>query len=155
MIEQDSYDWACRITGTVFDLWKSDFPFWRDGIKTFYTPVKRKPDLVIVTLNPGSSTQYNYEKEDKERFEIRHDFAPPFENEYLVSSGGIPRSLRSFFRDNMKLLAQCVGIPVIFFRSPDFKQLEKQRAVINRCLPVTKEIVQYIEPRKILVIGFS
>ena len=135
--EENSLNFALRITRTVFDFWKSDFAFWQDAIKVFYTSVVKNPPLLIVTLNPGGGAR-NYEKEDKDRFEIHHDFSPPSENEYITKRDwAISQTLRRFFRENLELLEHSVGIPVIFFRSSDFKQLRKaasdDRALFTRC----------------------
>ncbi|HXQ93126.1 MAG TPA: hypothetical protein VN739_08980 [Nitrososphaerales archaeon] len=159
--DQSTVDsWAQKITMEIYDYWRAEFPELRDGIKTFFTPVRRFPPLMILSLNPGGS-EVDYESSgDKERFERRESFIP-VSNEYVSSNYPMARKIRRFFHNHIQMLSESVAIPVIFFRSKDYSYLRSQLSVprINQlegfCLDKTKEILDYLVPNRFLMIGFD
>ena len=51
----DITKWAEDLTEEVYNEWKTKYSFWEDGFKVFYSPVRYRPELMIISLNPGGT----------------------------------------------------------------------------------------------------
>ena len=151
-------NWAGSLASSVYEKWKSDYSFWKPGFKIFYSPVRKSPDVMIISLNPGGNGE-NFRTKDIVRFE-QGDFSVPIINEYALREYNMAKKIRKFFSDYEMLLDQSVAFPILFFRSKNFKEWkllnkEKRREMEKFSYEKVKEIVKVIKPKIFLVIGFS
>ena len=51
----DITKWAEDLTEEVYNEWKTKYSFWEDGFKVFNSPVRYRPELMIISLNPGGT----------------------------------------------------------------------------------------------------
>jgi len=52
---KDLSSWAAELNRTVYSEWKTNYPNWELGFRTLFGPPRLKPDIAIVSLNPGGS----------------------------------------------------------------------------------------------------
>lgn len=149
-------EWAANLQREVYQEWLKKFKAWEPGFKVFYGPVRRRPKLMIISLQPGGGKEF-FIKEDRGRFE-KDDFSTHKENTYIKSNNRFARSIKGIFQDNISLLKQSVILPVIFWRAktysewkknPDFKEME------NFSFLKVKMVIEKLKPQKILVLGNS
>lgn len=151
--------WAEDLTKEVYNEWKSKYHFWDPGFKVFFSPIHKKPKLMILSLNPGGSKSH-YERESSKQFE-RNDFSLPKRNEYLITDYKMAKKIRLFFEDHHKLLEQSIALPIVFFRSRDWNYWKEQNPKNKRkemeqfSYNKVKEIIKMVEPEMYLIIGFS
>jgi len=149
--------WAEKLQREVYKTWKKKYSFWKQGFKVFYGPVKKRPELMIISHNPGGD-HIDFQKEDKPSFE-KGNFLPP---ESLPYSGGytMSRKMQRFFAKDMYLLETSVTIPIMFFRSKNINKLNdierfKRYEMERYSLLKVKEIIDTVQPENILVIGLK
>lgn len=152
----DLEPWAESIVQEVYETWKTKFSFWRQGVKIFYSPVRKSPDVMIVGHNPGGDESSF--AEDLKKFE-RGDFSLPDANEYLVRNYLIARRMRDFFHDR-SVLENSVTFNLIFFRSKDVRlwnslPLDKRTEMEAYCRAKFRQIVERLKPRIILAEGMK
>lgn len=151
--------WAEKLNKDVYNEWKSKYHFWDPGFKVFFSPIHKKPKLMILSLNPGGS-KFHYERESSKQFE-NNDFSLPKRNEYLITDYKMAKKMRLFFEDYHKLLEQSVALPIVFFRSKDWNYWKEQIPKNKRkemeqfSYHKVKEIIKMIKPEMYLIIGFS
>ena len=49
----DITKWAEDLTEEVYNEWKTKYSFWKPGFAVFSAPVRYRPELMIISLNPG------------------------------------------------------------------------------------------------------
>jgi len=151
--------WTNDIIKNVYKKWKTNYSFWESGFKIFYGPVKPNPPLLIISYNPGGDKQY-FEMEDLHRYQ-KGDFSPPTTNSYLIRDNFMAKRMKDFFAQDMTLLKNSVIIPILFFRSKNkshwIKSFPKddRKKIEKFCFGIVNEIIEKIQPKKILVIGFD
>lgn len=149
--------WAEELTKEVYDKWKSKYRS-KSGFKIFYSPVFSKPNLMIITLNPGGTPKH-FRRENLTNFE-NGNFTVPEKNEYSITGYTMAKKLRKFFENHMSLLDTSVAFPILFFRSKNVKSWKKinknQRKEMEEfCYGKVKEIMVTIRPRFLLVLGLE
>lgn len=155
----DITKWAENLTKEIYSEYINKYSFWKHGIKVFYSPVVTKPDLMIISYQPGG-TEKNYIEEEKDSFE-KGDFHLQAFNSYVETTYTMSRRVRSLFDfdSGFKILSKSVVFPLIFFRAPTIsawrKELPKQQRVAMEefCFSKVKEIIQELQPKKILILG--
>ncbi len=152
--------WAQDLTRKVYSEYSEKYSSYTPGFKIFYSPIKLNPDLLVLSYQPGGSTD-SFEREHKYRFE-RSDFRLPERNEYSTAEYTMAKSIRKFFdfEGGQKLLENSVVFPIIFFRAPSidtWRQVPKEdrKGMEELCIAETVEIIKKIKPKKILALGFS
>lgn len=149
--------WAEDITRDVFLKWKSDYSFWKPGFKVFYSPVRERPHVMIISLNPGGNGE-NFRSKDVVRFE-QGDFSVPSSHEYVKRDYIMAKKIRRFFEGHDRLLEQSVAFTVLFFRSRNFREWRrlspgKRKDMENFSYETVREIIDRVKPRNILVVGY-
>ena len=150
--------WSEELTKEVYNEWKTKYSFWKSGFKIFYSPVRKNPKLLILSLNPGG-TEEHFKKENQKLFE-NNDFSVSKNNEYLTTNYTMAKKVRKFFENNLDLLEESVVLPILFFRSKDYQywknniKKEIRYDMENFSYTKIKEILDYIEPKFCLIIGF-
>ncbi len=153
--------WTENITKEIYSEYKNKYSFWKHGIKVFYSPVRLEPDLMIISYQPGG-TEKNYIEEEKDSFE-KGEFKMQTFNSYIETDYTMSCKIRSLFDfDNgLYFLNKSVVLPLIFFRAPTInawrKDLSKQQRMVMEefCFSKVKEIVQKLQPKKILILGIE
>lgn len=150
--------WSEELTKEVYNEWKTKYDFWKAGFKIFYSPVRKNPKLLILSLNPGG-TDKHFERENRKSFE-NNDFSISRKNEYLTTDYSMAKKVRKFFGNNLDLLEESVALPILFFRSKNYQywknNIKKEIRYDMEKFSYTKirEILDYLEPKSCLIIGF-
>ena len=109
-------------------------------------------------MNPGGrkTSQLSFQK-DKENFR-KGDFSPPQVISYWTRTD--PRSMAIMVKDlygqHIELLKdQTVAFPVCFFRSRSWDEIPRptRQRMRQFCFPIVNEIIQKLQPKRMLVIG--
>src|SRR5213593_3396055 len=157
----DLYQWASELNKRVYNEWKANYPNWTPGFKVLYGPPLANPEIMIVSLNPGGgdSARSGWTRwaRDQDRFE-RGDFSPPAELSYWVRDNRMAKSVRGLFGERVQLLKhETVAFPVCFLRSENWESIPiRTRENMKRfCYPLVKQIIQTLQPKRLLVIGFD
>ncbi len=164
MSDTNPEHWAEQVTRDVYEFWKTKFPDWKAGIKTWYSPVRMNPELTIVGLNPGGGELHFKREGDKDRFE-RGDFSTPKVNQYLRppdSHNPYPMTtkMQKFFEGREPILRDSVAFQMVFFRSSKYAELrqelgtESAKEIEIFCLRKVKEILDVLKPKTLLILGF-
>ena len=119
----DITKWAEDLTEEVYNEWKTKYSFWEDGFKVFYSPVRYRPELMIISLNPGG-TKRNFVEEHYSDYEDG-DFSLPDENEYITSDYKFAKEIKILFKEHENFLKTSVVLTTLFFRSSSFGYWEK------------------------------
>ena len=150
--------WSEELTKEVYNEWKTKYSFWKPGFKIFYSPVRKNPKLLILSLNPGGTDEH-FEKENLKSFE-NNDFSISKNNEYLTTNYTMAKKVRKFFENNLDLLEESVALPILFFRSKNYQYWENnikkeiRYDMENFSYTKIREILDYLEPKSCLIIGF-
>ena len=153
----DITKWAEDLTEEVYNEWKTKYSFWEDGFKVFYSPVRYRPELMIISLNPGG-TKRNFVEEHYSDYEDG-DFSLLNENSYLISKYQFAKKIRTLFEGNENVLKTSVAITVLFFRSKNINYWvknnpKKTRLAMERfAYDKVKQILDKVKPKKLLVVG--
>lgn len=152
--------WAENITKEIYLEYKDKYPFWKHGIKVFYSSVVVKPPLMIISYQPGG-TEKNFAEEEKTLFE-KGDFQLQSFNSYTETSHPMSRKIQNFFNftGGFELLKTSVVFPLIFFRSPSVTEWRKIPRLTRIKMEEfsflkVKEIVNTLQPQRILVLGIE
>lgn len=153
--------WAENLTQEIYSIYQRKYSFWKPGLKLFYSPVVFKPQLMIISYQPGGSEEH-YANEDRDRFDAG-DFSLPTTNDYVSKNHVMSRRIRSFFdfKSGMELLKNSVVFPLIFFRSPTIRAWRKELPKSARvemeelCFQKTEEIIHVLQPQRILILGIE
>jgi len=154
--------WAEKLTKEVYDEWKI-LGRPKAGFKVFYGPVRKKPKLMIISLNPGNSKSQQdhvrkssiHWKNDRKNMD-GGDFSLPKENSYLASLNPFAKRVMELFEGNENVVKKSVITTILLFRSHDLKELEKATKyteIKEFSNKIVIEIIEVIKPKKILVIG--
>jgi len=151
--------WAEELNQQVYKEWKTKYDFWEPGFKVFFSPVYKNPKLMILSLNPGG-TKVHYENENMRNFQ-KNDFSLPKHNEYLTKDHNMANKVKLFFEGHYDLLEQSVVLPIVFFRSQNWKYWKnnvpknKRREMEQFSYDLVKEIIEKLKPKMFLVLGIS
>lgn len=150
--------WATSLIKNFYNQWESKYK-WKKGFKIFYGPVRKNPNLMILSYNPGGGID-NFTREDHHRYEAG-DFSPPKINSYIVRKNHMAKRMQDFFSGNEKMLKESVILPVLFFRSKNKKEWresfpkEKRIKAEKLCFSLLDEIITKINPEKFLIMGID
>lgn len=155
--EKELKDWAEGLLQEVYNEWKKyDWPL---GFGVFYGPVYRNPELMIISLNPGSKGG-SFHKEELKKYEEGVFSLPtnaPYQNqrEHLLAN-----RIRDLFEHKEDFLQKSVTFPLIFFRSADEKILKKELLkkhpeIKQFCYDKVTDIINEVTPKRILIIGIT
>lgn len=103
--------WVTALLKNVDRKWKAvQDEFRLSGYKVFYSPIRFRPGLMIIGLNPGG---------DLEDFDPSSTQSIPPTHEYLVKRYRLAKRMRCLFNKlgRESLLAASVKLNVIFFRT--------------------------------------
>jgi len=155
--------WAEKLNKEVYNEWKENCSKWKPGFKIFYSPIHKNPSLMILTLNPGGNGKH-FRNEDLPKFEKRNFSVQNFHS-YVKPrdpNNKMARAVKAFF-ENDDLLAKSIPIPILFFRSKDYKHWKKnfsrkysdnkRKQVENFCYDKVNEILKKLDPNSILIVG--
>lgn len=150
--------WAKNLIKDVFYEWKLNYSSWKSGFKVFYGPVRKNPELLILSFNPGG-TEKSF-MDDFNRF-TKGDFSLPKINSYILRDYPMAKKMKNLFEENELYLKHSVAFPILFFRSKNVQlwksslSNKKRKRMEQFCYSLVKEIFREIQPKKILVIGFA
>ena len=85
----DITKWAEDLTEEVYNEWKTKYSFWKDGFEVFYSPVRYRPELMIISLNPGGGEK-DFQALDFPKFQ-GGNFSVPKQNRYVTTLAGVCR----------------------------------------------------------------
>ena len=151
--------WAEDLTKEVYDQWNNKYSFWKPGFKTFYSPIIKHSNLLILSLNPGGDEKH-FEIESKNEFD-NNNFSLPKRNEYLTTDYTMAKKIRLLFRDHLDLLEQSIALPILFFRSKNYQywkqNIQKDTRIEMEQFSYSKiqEILTKLQLKFCLVIGFE
>ena len=124
------------------------------GFKILYGPPLFRPPILFIGYQPGGGSA------DFERETARGtDKQWPPTCDYATQDWAIARKMRGLF--GREFLAGCTGTNAIYLRSPSIRDYRRDhdrdtRSKVERfCLAQTAQIVEVINPQKIVVIGFG
>lgn len=151
-------EWAEEVNRRVYREWKSNYSDWEGGVKTFYSPVKENPPLLILGDQPGGQGAEKFEPH-RNRFESG-DFSPPEENEFIEKDYRLARRMEDLFEGMEPLLERSVVSNLNFFRAKDestwrSRDSERRRAAEAFCAEIISETVQRLQPDRILLYGIG
>lgn len=149
--------WAADLVEEVYREWKENFSDWDAGFSVFNSPVREEPELMILGRQPGGPA------EDFERAKKRYqsgDFHLPEEHELTTSGYKLAQEMRRLFEGRREMLEESVFTNLIFFRSPDTGEWESRDSDrVNQaeefCFRKIREILERLDPKRILVIGVT
>jgi hypothetical protein len=155
----DITKWAEDLTEEVYNEWKTKYSFWKDGFEVFYSPVRYRPELMIISLNPGGGEK-DFQALDFPKFQDGNFSLPP-KNRYLITKYRFAKKVRTLFEGNEDVLKTSVVTTALLFRSQKIDYWKKHNPEKTR-LPMERfaytkvqEIVKKVEPKKILLIGID
>jgi hypothetical protein len=157
----DITKWAEDLTEEVYNEWKTKYSFWKPGFAVFYSPVRERPELMIISLNPGGGEKDFQVDVDDSAYPKFQDgnFSLPPKNRYLITKYRFAKKVRMLFEGNEDILKTSVVITVLLFRSQKIDYWEKNNPEETR-LPMERfaydkvqEIMKKVKPKKVLVIG--
>ncbi|BAI80362.1 hypothetical protein DEFDS_0886 [Deferribacter desulfuricans SSM1] len=159
--------WALNLLEEVKNVWEiasskdKNNIVEKNGFAVFYSKVRKNPELMIIGYNPGGG--------DKD-FNIEDVFNLEKEHEYIKYSGKNNKNekyktavvMYNLFEEigKLELLEKSVKLNLIFFRSKSKKEwlsLDKELRISLEqfCFGKVKEIVDYINPKIILLEGLE
>ena len=159
MKQSEIESWAQELTKKIFQEWESKYSSWKSGFEVFYSPVMYKPELMIISLNPGG-TQKDFKDLDYTNFQ-NNNFALPAENRYITTNYPFAKKIRTLFEGHEKVLEESVVTTTLLFRSKsiDFWQKENPKefrlAMEKFAYDQVKEMLEEIQPKKLLVVGIG
>ena len=159
MKQSEIESWAQELTEKIFQEWKSEYLFWESGFEVFYSPVMYKPELMIISLNPGG-TQKDFKDLDYTNFQ-NNNFAPPVKNRYVTTDYRFAKKMQCLFEEHEEVLKKSVVTTTLLFRSKSISFWKKENPKEFR-LPMeefaydqVKEMLEEIQPKKLLVVGIG
>jgi hypothetical protein len=152
-------DWAKNLTEEVDRKWEASAKeaLGECGYAVFYSPVRMRPDLMIIGFNPGGRKD-SFNRDEAKSIPNQHEYRT-YRNEQTYPIAG---KMYKLFEDlkNVRLLEQSVKTNIIFFRTKDEKQWKSLEHGMKSkleafCMKKVKEIVETLEPRLIFTEGFQ
>lgn len=155
MSPQESAESKCReIYGEARDFF-DQFPIVPNyGFKILYAPPLYQPPILFIGYQPGGADDDCYIETAKGA-----DKRWPTRCEYATESWKLAKQMRAMF--GPRFLEECVGINAIFLRAKtahDYKSTVKmgtRKQIEAFCLVRVRQIVEAIDPKKIVAIGFD
>tara|TARA_B100000953_G_C17891628_1_gene381453 strand:+ start:48 stop:764 length:717 start_codon:yes stop_codon:yes gene_type:complete len=155
--------WAEKLTKEVYDEWKR-LGRPKAGFKVFYGPVRKKPKLMIISLNPGNSkSKQDHVRKSKDTWKNHRkrmdmgDFSLSKENGYLASRNPFGKRVMELFEGNENVVKKSVTTTILFFRSHDLSKLKQNKKKYASMKDFANkkiiEILDVVKPKKILIIG--
>ena len=92
-MKSDLDKWAENLTKEVYDEWKTKYSYWDTGFRVFYSPIKYKTSLLIISLNPGGGPK-DFEKHHS-NFKNKN-FSLHKENVYVLETDYSQKKLDTF-----------------------------------------------------------
>lgn len=125
------------------------------GFKIFNSPPKMQAPVIFIGFQPGGRlTDWEYEKSRESHLRW------PDEVEFAVADWPLARRMRAIFGRHINL-RDTVGLNSIFLRSPNVKEYKQdmsdadRRKVQEFCNSKVCEIVDLLQPKKIVTLGFA
>jgi hypothetical protein len=151
-------EWAQEMMREVCGFWRELVQEGSDlasGVAVFYGPVRRRPEVMVIGINPGGGPA----SFDRARCQVI-----PRIHEYVTyeqcSSDPIAGRMCALFRriDRFELLERSVKLNLNFFRTPgeaDWNQVPRQlrQRIRAFCDEKVDRIIAYLAPRVILAEG--
>jgi hypothetical protein len=136
---------ALRVYAEAADFFGPLSP--RYGYKILYGPPHRRAPILFIGYQPGGKAPEAYEQD---RW--------PSVCQYATESWKLSRAMWKLF--NREFLKQCCGFNGIFVRAPNkatYKQefRESRHSIEDFCRERVNQLVDAIDPQKIVVIGFN
>lgn len=154
----DAKLWAENLTKEVYEEWKNKYPNYENGFKVFYSVPHEDPELMIISFQPGGNHTH-FREENFENYLVG-DFSIN-ENSYIGNNHKMSKMVRRLFshiENGLILLEKSTIIPLIFFRASSVEKWENEAQRENMekfCFEKLAEVLSYIKPKKILIIGFK
>ena len=128
-----------------------------------YTPVRYKPDIMLIGNNPS----WFDKKDSKKGYKIVKELmeSPPQDNSYMVHNHVFADSMQRIFGHvgRTDLLETCVGMNRLWLQTGSTytswntacnkRSLTFGQSLTDYCETKTKEIIELIEPKVVLLIG--
>lgn len=139
--------WVDSLYSSMRQLWeKKGKP--SSGYDIFYSPVIMNPEVLIIGYNPGG---------DSSSFTVIPE-KPPAEHGYLNGEYDMAKKMRQLFASAgiSQKLDKSVKINLFFFRTRNAAEVRKlDDESKSFCLTQTKQVIDTILPKAILVEGFE
>lgn len=158
-LSNNSAEQLCRNIYTQTALWYDDLRGRRGdipgyGYKILYGPPHFQPPILFIGYQPGGGVSDAAKGEtDGERS------GWPCRCEYSTATWTLARWLRRVV--GVETLDRCVGLNAIFLRSRSIKEYERDLDAQTRaevwkfCKPMVQSIAETLNPRCIVLLGFS
>lgn len=123
------------------------------GFKILYGPPSPVPEILFIGYQPGGG------REDRAaEIILGAEKRWPRICEYAHAGWTLASNLRRMF--GADFLQRCSGLNALFFRAPnagEYKRigLGERREIASFCLPRVVELVETIQPRRVVCIGFE
>ena len=155
----DITKWAENLTEKVYNEWKTKYSFWKPGFAVFSAPVRYRPELMIISLNPGGGGK-DFQRKDYSKFQ-NGNFSIPKQNHYVTYNNKFAKETRNLFEGNDDVLKTSMVTRVLFFRSENMSYWkdhnpQKTRSAMEKfSYDKLQQILDKVKPKKLLVIGMD
>lgn len=140
-------EWVTELYNETKQEWKK---YGEDpkGFAIFYSPVKIKPTIALIGINPGGN-----EKDFKEQ----DCNIQPTENEYLTANYPMAEKIKKIFNDGNLwwALEDSVKFNLYFFRSKKIKDINNNKEMKKFCEDKVLKILDKIKPKYIVAEAFE
>lgn len=140
-------EWLKTLYDNTREIWEKNGKS-SSGYAIFYSPVATNPELLIIGYNPGG---------DESSF-VEIPEHPPAEHDYITGNYPMANRMRYIFQSAgiLPLLENSVKTNLYFFRSNNASGIKDLSEDMKEfCLSQTKQIIDTLTPRMILVEGFE
>ena len=151
----DVQAWARTLTHDVRSKWedlRKQSSAFEAGYAVFYSPVKLKPELMIIGYNPGGGVA---------DFDLEKSMEVPRTHDYLAGYR-LAKKMRSLFDEIGKpdLLTSSVKMNLIFFRSASAAEWSQIAPGVREdaesfCFGKVTETIETLQPKRILAEGIK
>lgn len=140
-----------NISYEMFEMYLNDFKNHKEGIKIFYSPVK-KSDLLILGFNAGGTDFYEKQEFENNTHHLKDN------HEYLTENYPIAKVQRKIL--GTKLIENSVKTNLIFLRTKNIDDYNKlDRSLRNKLVNFSKKYIPKIitntDPKLILIEGIA
>jgi hypothetical protein len=152
----DIQEAARQIVAETHERWRSlkgRYAGWDSGFAVFYSPVRERPDLLILGLNPGGD-EGSFVETTASRLSTEHDY---FAYDYPLA-----KRMRELFAaiGQTDQLRASVKSNLIFFRTGDIKKWravdpELRHELENFCMARVQRMITALQPKMILTEGID
>lgn len=147
--------WLAEQNEQIYNIWKSEFPHWRQGFKIFYGRPLAKPTLTVISLNPGGDEESF--RDDKKNFEIGKFCTG--NDSYVDGDYAFADKLRIIFGRHLGLMRdESIAFPVFCFRGQNWKAISKsgfKKAMKTYAFPLSKKIIEKMPSSGLIVVGLQ